>query len=95
MKVESELSQEDRQAIAWEVLELLKPLIHGNGHEPEDKLLTPEALADLLNVKKAQIYAWVNESKYTNGGIPFLKAGKFLRFSQQAVLQWMQQGKLR
>jgi excisionase family DNA binding protein len=95
MKVEVELSQADRQAIAREVLELLKPLLNGNGREPEDKLLTPEELAELLNVKKAQIYAWVGESRYSDDGIPFMKAGKFLRFSRKAVFTWMDQEKSR
>lgn len=65
-------------------------MIAGNDSKEEDRLLTPEELAKFLNIKKAQVYAWVNESKYIKDGIPFLKAGKFLRFSEKAVLKWMQ-----
>jgi excisionase family DNA binding protein len=54
-----------------------------------DDLLTVEELSNLIKVKPRQIYAWVNESKYIEGGMPFLKAGKFLRFSPDDVLEWM------
>jgi excisionase family DNA binding protein len=93
MKAELILPPELVEEIAAKVIEKLKPLISSNGKETEDKLLTPEELAKLLKIKKPQIYAWVNESKYTDNGIPFLKAGKFLRFSQIAVLKWMQKHK--
>lgn len=92
--MKTELESQDIELIAQKVVELIKPLITGNGkHKDGDKLLTPEELTKLLKVKKAQIYAWVNESKYSDDGIPFLKAGKFLRFSQNAVLKWMQKHK--
>jgi excisionase family DNA binding protein len=61
--------------------------------DKEDRWLTPDQLATLLSVKKAQVYAWVNESKNSKDGIPFLKSGKFLRFSEKEVLQWMRNGK--
>lgn len=87
---------EEIETIAQRVASLLRPVLAGNGEkETEDKLLTPDQIADLLNVKKPQIYAWVQESKYNDDGIPFLKAGKFLRFSQKAVLQWMENHRVR
>jgi excisionase family DNA binding protein len=94
MKAELTLPTELVDQIADKVIEKIKPIIAGNGnHGVEDQLLTPEELVKLIKVKKPQIYAWVNESKYTDDGIPFLKAGKFLRFSQKAVLKWMQKHK--
>jgi excisionase family DNA binding protein len=94
VKAELVISKELVKEIASEVAEHLKPMLSSNGkHEIKDKLLTPDELAKLLTVKKPQIYAWVNESKYTEDGIPFLKAGKFLRFSQGAVFKWMQKHK--
>jgi len=92
--LKTELEPQDIEAIADTVIERLKPLLAGNGkHEVEDRLLTPEELSGILKVKKSQIYAWVNESKYSDDGIPFLKAGKFLRFSQKALLKWMHKHK--
>ena len=92
--MKTDLEEQDIESIADRVIEKLKPLLSCNGNKAvEDKLLTPEEVAKLLKVKKPQIYAWVNESKYIDDGIPFLKAGKFLRFSQKAVLKWMQKHK--
>jgi len=89
-----DLEPQDIDSIVDRVIEKLKPILSGNGKQAvEDKLLTPEEVAKFLKVKKPQIYAWVNESKYSDDGIPFLKAGKFLRFSQKAVLKWMQKHK--
>jgi excisionase family DNA binding protein len=92
MKVQFE--PEDIQSIAQAVTEMIRPLLSANGRDKaEDVLLTPDETARLLSVKKPQIYAWVNESKFSDNGIPFLKAGKFLRFSKKDVLKWMQKHK--
>jgi excisionase family DNA binding protein len=90
LKAELTLPPELVEEIADKVTERLKPILASNGkHEAEDRLLTPDDLARLLKVKKPQIYAWVYESKYSDDGIPFYKAGKFLRFSEKAILEWM------
>jgi excisionase family DNA binding protein len=54
-----------------------------------DDVVGTDEIAEFLKVKTAQIYAWVNESKCSGNGIPFSKAGKFLRFSKKEVLKWM------
>jgi hypothetical protein len=77
-------------AVAEKVIDRLKPLLPGQETGLDD-LVTLEELADLLKVKPRQIYAWVNESKYTDDGIPYQKVGKkFLRFSRRAILEWTQ-----
>ena len=58
-------------------------------HDPIDNVVGTDEIAEFLKVKTAQIYAWVNESKCSDNGIPFSKAGKFLRFSKKEVLEWM------
>lgn len=49
-----------------------------------DKLLTPQEIADLLGVKKSTIYSWTHQ-----GFIPFVKAGRLLRFRQSEVISWV------
>jgi excisionase family DNA binding protein len=89
MKAELVFPTELIDQIAISIIEKLNPLIMEKFKLEEDRILTPEEVSDLLKVKKAQIYAWVNESKYIENGIPFLKAGKFLRFSQKEIVKWM------
>lgn len=89
--MKTELEQTDIETIVKEVIEAIKPLLGYNGKEEDDgndHVLTPDELAEFLKVKKSQIYAWVNESKHTDGGIPFMKPGKFLRFSKKEILVW-------
>ena len=93
MKAELDLPKELVESIANEVIEKLKPILHNAFLEGEEKILTIEELTDFLKVKKPQIYAWVYESKHTEDGIPFMKAGKFLRFSKRAVIEWMKRYK--
>ena len=54
--------------------------------EPDDVILTLEETADFLKVKKRTLYDLVQRRK-----IPFLRVGKFLRFSKQALLAWMKE----
>ncbi|OPY00332.1 MAG: Helix-turn-helix domain protein [Syntrophorhabdus sp. PtaU1.Bin002] len=76
-------------AVFQKIIDHLEPAMRVQAIGRDD-LLTIEELSDLIKVKPRQIYAWVNESKHIEGGIPFLKAGKFLRFPRHAVLEWMQ-----
>jgi hypothetical protein len=77
-------------AVAKKVIDELKRMLQEQEAGLDD-LVTVGELSDLLKVKPRQIYAWVNESKYSYDGIPYQKVGKkFLRFSRRAVLEWMQ-----
>jgi len=50
-----------------------------------NKLLTPQEVADLLSVNKSTIYQWTHQ-----GYIPHVKLGKFVRFNQEKVMEWVE-----
>ncbi len=94
MKAELSFPPELVDLIADRVIEKLKPLLLPQ--EQEDEILSIEATvkliwdnkADLIK-KRNQVYQWVNNSKYGLATFPYMKAGRSLRFSKNAVLQWM------
>ena len=83
------LEQEDIQAIAEKMVALLLPLLNKN-QEQKDSILNVDEVSGLLGKNKGQIYQWVSDSSHGLNDFPFLKAGKSLRFSKTAVIQWMQ-----
>lgn len=52
-----------------------------------DELLTLKELAERLKVKRSWVYARTRERG--PGSLPRLKAGKYLRFQEQAVVEWL------
>lgn len=48
-------------------------------------LLTPEQVAEYLNVSRKTLYSW----RMAGGGPPALKVGKYLRFERAAVDAWL------
>lgn len=51
-----------------------------------DKLLTPQEVADLLQVRKSTIYQWTHQ-----GFIPHIKLRKnVLRFRHDRVMEWLE-----
>jgi len=50
-----------------------------------NKLLTPQEVADLLSVRQSTIYQWTHQ-----GYIPHVKLGKFVRFNQDKVMEWVE-----
>jgi len=50
-----------------------------------NKLLTPQEVADLLSVRKSTIYQWTHQDY-----IPHIKLGKFVRFNEDNILQWVE-----
>ena len=50
-----------------------------------DKLLTPEEISELLGVKLSTIYQWTHI-----GYIPHFKLGRFVRFKERDVLEWLE-----
>lgn len=69
-----------------EKLENIESLIRSSisPKESEDKLLTLEEAASMLNLKKSTIYGLVCKRE-----IPCLKPGKKLFFSKQALNTWI------
>lgn len=53
----------------------------------DDEILTLKEAAQLLKLSKRTLYYLVE-----NGKIPYLKAGRLLRFSRAALLAWLQSG---
>ena len=49
-----------------------------------EKLLTPDQIATLLEVKKSTIYNWTH-----TGYIPHIKLGKLVRFKKSDILKWL------
>ncbi|MDO8282536.1 MAG: helix-turn-helix domain-containing protein [Thermodesulfovibrionia bacterium] len=86
--MKTELEQEDLAAIASALFEMLKPFLH-TPQQQEDEILSVEEVSKLIGKKKDQIYQWVNNSKHGLGVFPYMKAGRSLRFSKNAVMQWM------
>ncbi|MCX5803481.1 MAG: helix-turn-helix domain-containing protein [Proteobacteria bacterium] len=83
-----ELEHSDLQAIAEKVVELIRPLL-SRQDQREDDLLTVDQVAKVLNKSKGQVYQWANNSQHGLSDFPYMKAGKSLRFSKNAILQWM------
>jgi len=56
----------------------------------EKPLLTVTEAAELLNLAKPTIYAFVQKSE-----LPYMKKGKKLYFKKDDLLQWVQEGRKR
>jgi excisionase family DNA binding protein len=85
--LKTELEPEDIQLIAQRVADLLEPMLSYNGRHAEKELLTTDELAEYLSVKEQWVYDRVHSK-----GIPFLKAGKYLRFRKSEIDRWMERG---
>jgi excisionase family DNA binding protein len=85
MKVELGIPPELVTAIAQAVTEELKPLIASRKVEAQDDILTPEQLAEYLQVSKQWVY-----ERVSLGEIPHTKVGKYLRFRKTAIEKWIE-----
>jgi len=85
-----EFHDEDIELIAKKVAESLKPLIADRGQgEGDGEILTADEAAEFLKTSKGQIYQWVDNARHGLGDFPYLKAGRLLRFSKNAILRWL------
>lgn len=50
-----------------------------------EDLLTPEEVCSLLRIKKQRLYEWVHFNQ-----IPYIKVGRFLRFSGKKIKEWLE-----
>jgi excisionase family DNA binding protein len=83
--MKTELEQADIEAIAQRVIELLKPLISGNGRqETEDGILDVKGLCDYLHVS----VKWIYERTHLKE-IPHLKVNGLLRFRKKDIDKWL------
>jgi excisionase family DNA binding protein len=82
MRIEIEISQEDRRAIAREVMELLKPLLA----DPEgDEVFDVRGLAAYLKVSNKWIYERTHLKE-----IPHIKIKGQLRFRKKDIDRWLE-----
>ncbi len=58
-----------------------------NSKQPAEPLMNSKELAAHLNVPISWIYEQSRLRKWN--GFPVLKAGKYLRFDRQKVIEWM------
>lgn len=49
------------------------------------ELLTPEQVAEMLQVKLSTLYSWTHQRR-----IPHLKVGRLVRFTQSDLEEWLQ-----
>lgn len=83
--MKSEFEPKDIQLIAEKVVELIKPMLSGNGKgEKEDTVLTPETLSNYLQVDITWVYKQVSLK-----AIPYFKSGKYTRFKKSAIDKWI------
>ncbi len=52
-----------------------------------EKLLNPQELADVLNVRPGTVYSWLSRGV----DIPHVKIGGTVRFREKAVMEWLLQ----
>ena len=83
MKIE--LEQEDLDAIATKVFEMVAPLLKDKGKGVQkDHILDVEGLAKYLSVDSNWIYKQVSLRE-----IPYFKVGKYLRFKRSEIDKWI------
>jgi excisionase family DNA binding protein len=84
------LDQEDIEAIAQRVVEILKPYVAQNGKvEAVDTILDVPGLAGYLKVSTKWIYERTHLKE-----IPYIKVGGQLRFSRKDIDKWLLAGKI-
>ena len=76
---------EDLAAIAQKVAEILAPMIKPTKAQVHEDLLTPEALAELLQVDLSWIYKQTQMKT-----LPHKKLGKYIRFSRSEVMRHLE-----
>jgi len=83
--LKTQLEREDIQAIAQAVMELLKPVVAGNGKKENDAIFDVQGLSSYLKVSKQ----WVYERTHLNE-IPFYKIEGHVRFKKSDIDKWLQ-----
>lgn len=81
----TDLESQDIERIADRVIERLRPLIPAMPRQRNETILDVKELASYLRVNNSWIYDQVK-----NGVIPYIKAGKFLRFRKTSIDKWLE-----
>ena len=81
-----ELEQQDIEALANRLADILKPMLSSSSrHDEKDALLDVVQLAAYLNVSKTWVYDQIR-----NNEIPHSKLGKYLRFRRREIDKWIE-----
>lgn len=84
--MKSELEQQDIQAIAEKVVELLKPYLSQKADRQEDTILDVPGLCKYLHVTPK----WIHERTHLKE-IPYIKlSNKQLRFRKKKIDKWLE-----
>ena len=79
------LEEQDVQAIAKSVVEMLAPLLKSDTHrDGNDTIFKQEELAKYLKVSRS----WIDQ-KISSKEIPFFKCGKYPRFRKYEIDKWV------
>ena len=78
------LEKEDIEAIAREVLTMVKPLLESN-RGVEDSIFDVKGLAEYLKVEVPWVYQKIHGSE-----LPYYKVGKYPRFRKSKIDEWLQ-----
>ena len=84
--MKTELERGDIEAIAKEVVELVRPLLTRNTKMESDTIFDVKGLADYLKVDASWVYNRVHLK-----AIPYFKCGKYTRFRKSAIDKWIEQ----
>jgi excisionase family DNA binding protein len=84
LKAEITIPPELVSAIVEDVVARLRPMIATRKEEVSDAILTPEQLAQSLQVTKQWIY-----ERVSLGEIPHTKVGRYLRFRKSVIDKWI------
>lgn len=83
--MKAELEPQDIEAITLKVIDLLKPLLSGNGkHETEDRYLNVKQLSDYIGMSTQWVY---NNMK----NLPHINLNRKPLFKKSDIDQWLEQ----
>lgn len=87
--MKTELEPQDIEAITLKVIDLLKPLLSGNGkHETEDRYLNVKQLSDYTGMSTQWIY---NNMK----NLPHINLNRKPLFKKSDIDQWLEQFRIK
>jgi len=77
------LEQEDIQAIAEKVVEMIRPMLSGKQDTMKDAVMDKKGLSEYLQID----VSWIDKNLYQ---LPYSKVGKYVRFKQTQIDKWIQ-----
>ena len=84
--MKTELERGDIEAIAKEVVALVKPLLSRTANrESDNTVFDVKGLAQYLKVEESWVYNQVHLK-----AIPYFKCGKYTRFKKSAIDRWIE-----